>query len=380
MTVHLAAVGDATDPAVWSGTPFHMLEAGLRLGAPMAGLPLKPGKCHQLEAIGWSLVEMLKGRGAGGYQFSQRFLGTLWSGPAGAIRARDTVISLFQLMPREVAFRKDIIKVFYVDQTLRQLFDHYPETTHISQAHREDFIAAEREQYLAADAVIGHCRWCVNSLIKDYRVPEGKVSFVLPGANISGAAYQEWERGARPRPYNVSGPLRLVFVGKDGKRKGLDLLLQSLRLCEQWDRIELTIIGCAQTKELANLSRPTVRWLGHIDKSADGARFLEAVSSSDIGVLLSRAEAGGISLREFHALGLATLTKKVGGCPEMVDMEASIVVEEDISVPQLAGLLDELARDPVRVNALKERSWAGRRKNLWDQAVKRLVSATDKLS
>ena len=100
-TVHLASVGDATNPGAYSGTPYHLLQAGATLGLPFHGLRLcTDAPSWRARRILWNSKQVSLGRGVGGYQYSDAFLTTLWQQePAPA--PSDFLLNLFQLYPRE---------------------------------------------------------------------------------------------------------------------------------------------------------------------------------------------------------------------------------------------------------------------------------------
>src|SRR5207248_1430848 len=123
-------------------------------------------------------------------------------------------------------------------------------------------------------------------------------------ANLDSAEYARWEIEEEVRHRDdieeKERPLRLVFVGKEWHRKGLDRLLRALRLARRSGaNIMLRVIGCRRELLPQDL-RDTdgVEWFGFIDKRTEAGRFLRAVSYCDIGCLLSRAEAAGIAVRE----------------------------------------------------------------------------------
>ena len=90
----------------------------------------------------------------------------------------------------------------------------------------------------------------------------------------------------------------------------------------------LRVIGCSPNALPADLRDVDgVEWAGFVDKSKDSARYLHLVAECNIGCLLSRAEAGGIALREYHALGLAVIGPNTGGATEHMIPDASIAIE-----------------------------------------------------
>jgi glycosyltransferase involved in cell wall biosynthesis len=176
--------------------------------------------------------------------------------------------------------------------------------------------------------------------------------------------------------------VRLVFVGKDGIRKGLDRLLGALAIARGLgSRIELRVIGCepaAVPPKLRNISG--VEWAGFISKQPNSRRFITAVSECDIGCLLSRAEAGGSSVFEFHALGLAVLGTNAGGSAEQPIPEASVVVDVEAADDEVASILMALEADPERLGAMRNAAWERRHTVLWPSRAREigeLMDATD---
>jgi glycosyltransferase involved in cell wall biosynthesis len=122
-----------------------------------------------------------------------------------------------------------------------------------------------------------------------------------------------------------------------------------------------------------------VTWYGFISKKHNLRHFLQTVSACDVGCLLSRAEAGGSGLHEYHALGLAVLGTSAGGAVEQVDPEASVIVDVDATADEIASLLMGLEGKPERVSAMKLASWERRHDHLWSSRVQEydsLLSAT----
>jgi glycosyltransferase involved in cell wall biosynthesis len=371
----LAAVGDVHDMRTWSGIPFHALQAGRAEGLIDAGLALRTtGAVWRLRRIAWNLSSILRGRGAGGYQYSVRFLEELWSAHRHAV-ANARVINCFQLYPPSLVEQAGMERWYFLDQTLLQLFDHYGIRSTIGRSIARDALEREREGYQRASGIVMHSRWAAASVVRDYGIAPAKVAVVVPGANIDHRASEcsmGRHRAASPRE---GGPLRLVFVGRNPARKGLDRLLRAFRIARsRGAKCALRVIGCAPgelPKELRTI--PGVEWLGFVDKWRDAARFLQAVGECDVGCLLSRAEAGGIGLREYHALGLAVIGPDVGGSPDHVIREAAELVSPDASDEEIAELLVNLAQDRDRVQRMRDLSWEHRAEMHWSASMRHLA-------
>jgi glycosyltransferase involved in cell wall biosynthesis len=260
---------------------------------------------------------------------------------------------------------------FFLDQTLMQLFDHYGVRRSIGKKVAQQALALEKRGYERARGIIMHSNWAKLSVVKDYGIPEEKVRVVVPGANIEPDLYRQWTKDAGPREHDPRRPLRLVFVGKDWKRKGLDRLLQALSLASQQGfRGTLRVIGCradSVPRSMRNVAR--VEWVGFVDRERDARRFLDLVSSCDLGCLLSLAEAGGISQREFHALGLAVLGTDAGGAPEHRVPGASFEVPARATPREIARMLCEIEQDVERRTVAWQNAAAARESALWSATV-----------
>lgn len=380
-TRFVAAVGDADDPITWSGIPYHFLQAGRAQGVLDEGLPLSVGGWRwRARRWTWNALRLLSGDRYGGYQYSVAFLEALWRPCRERVRGA-VVVNCFQLYPPSVVADPSVEKWFFIDQTLLQLFDHYGQRAVVGRSIAREAIARERDGYHAACGVLVHSRWAAASVVGDYGVPADKVHVVVPGANLHPEAYDRWERermaagGDGATSGDATGPLRLVFVGKDWRRKGLDRLLRALALARRDGcNVTLRVIGCHRESlppDLRDISG--VEWCGFVDKRSDPDRFIRLVAEADVGCLLSRAEAGGIALREYHALGLAVLGTTAGGAPEHASPEARWLVPPEASDGAVAAVLVQLSQDRAGVARPKAVAWEQRRSFLYGAAIARVA-------
>jgi glycosyltransferase involved in cell wall biosynthesis len=371
----LAAVGDSNSPVTWSGIPYHFLQAARAQGLIDEGLPLSTdGASWKVRRINWNLKQVLSGDRRGGYQYSTDFLERLWSPVFPRIK-EGVVINCFQLYPPSVVKDRSIEKWFFIDQTLLQLFDYYDQRSSVGSRIACDAVKRERAGYDAAAGIIVHSQWAAESVTRDYGVSPERVHVVVPGANIDAAEYARWEveEGRQPATLDTRTPLKLVFVGKYWHRKGLDRLLLAISLARHSGlRATLRVIGCERNSLPANLRDVEgVEWLGFINKRTDAARFLRAVSECDVGCLLSRTEAGGIALREYHALGLVVLGPDTGGAPEHLIRDASIAVSPEANADDIASTLLDLESSSW-LDQLLSVAWKRRRTALWEESVRQI--------
>lgn len=376
--VFVAAVGDAGDPLTWSGIPYHLTEAGKAAGFVAAGLPLDSrGRRWQTRRVLWNLGRLVRGDRRGGYQYSPRFLEALWRPVRSRLRGA-AVINCFQLYPPSIANDEAVEKWSYIDLTLNQLFDYYELRPTVGRGIAAEAIVRERQGYARARGIITMSHFAAESVHRDYGVPRERIHVVVPGANLDPAAYARWEESARGQRSSSPGPLRLVMVTTDWKRKGLDRLLRALVLARARGlEATLKVIGSAREELPPELTAaPGVEWLGRIKKDAEAGRFLHEVATADVGCIFSRYEAGGSVLREYHALGLAAFATTAGGMPDFMFEEASVTVAPDATDDEICAALLTLG-DPTRLAELRQAAWQRRREALWQGTVQRLRAAME---
>ena len=126
---------------------------------------------------------------------------------------------------------------------------------------------------------------------------------------------------ARTRRFGATGPLRLVYLGRLAREKGLYELLEAhaLALASGADA-HLTLIGAGP--EEAGL-RETVRRLEiggavHFAGAAFGRTKADLLGATDVFVLPSYAEGLPCALLEAMAAGNAVIATKVGAIPDVV--------------------------------------------------------------
>ena len=367
---------DVNCPGIWSGTPFHFLAACVRRGFLDEGLStcFPSGFSYQARRWTWNARKWLATGEYGGFGASGKFHNLIWAPLTAKVRGTVLIMCGSYLAPC-VIVDNSIEKWFFIDQTLRQYFQ-YPDTRLYWGPRTLDRIfRSEGEAYRAARGVIVHSRWAASSVVQEYGIPPERVHVVVPGANIAVDAYREWEHSVSPQ--NVASsldrprPLTLVCVSRVYYRKGLDRLLGAYRIARLKGFCgKLRIIGCTPAvapPEYRELDG--VEWLGHIDKQREIRRFMDLVGTSDVGVLLSRFEAGGIGLREYHALGLPAIGTDAGGAPEHLNPEASLIAPVSATDEEIAQTILSLQSDWPRFRALKLKAWETRHHALWDHAM-----------
>ena len=367
-------MGDPTDSRTFGGTPFFLLEAGRRIGFFDAGLPLSLGATVPYRRVLWNLGQLLRYGQAGGFQFSDQFLNHMWDG-VGQLPSGSTVVNLFQLYPERLCKDRHVRRWYYIDQTLKQLVNYYSYSEFMSNDYAELVVGRERDQYLSADGIVVTSKWARKSVVEDYGVPSSLVHIVVRGANVDKASVVS---ALSRRDVTIEAPsdreLTLLFAGKDWRRKGLHRLLRAFGLARQRGaNLRLRVVG-PEPKTLPEWMRrtPGIEWFGRIDKVAEGKKYMDLLLTSDIGCLLSQAEAGGIVLREYHLAGLAVVASDTGGVRDFALEDATTFVAPQMADLDLADLLFFLTNNRPLVLAQKAAARAAAATLTWDFAAKKL--------
>lgn len=150
-----------------------------------------------------------------------------------------------------------------------------------------------------------------------------------------------------------SGPIRVMFVGRMIREKGVDVLLRAVTAFTR-DEVELVIVGSQGFNANASLSTYEQKLRALADSVSVRVSFRPFVDrlalpgllrSADVLVVPSRwAEPSGLTIGEGMATGLPIIASRVGGIPEVLG-PAGILVDPD-DPRSLAAAIRRLARDP----------------------------------
>jgi glycosyltransferase involved in cell wall biosynthesis len=222
----------------------------------------------------------------------------------------------------------------------------------------------QRGIYEDAAAVFAMSNWFARSLTELSGVPAERVRTIHPGCNAPLAHVRE-DAG------QTQGPLRLLFVGRDFRRKGGDLVVAALphvrRLADPQAR--LTVAG--PVRPPAGSAVPDgVDFIGPQDTSQMAALY----ATHDVFVLPSRFEAFGISLVEALAHGLPCVARNAFAMPEIVlpGINGDLIDGEDPEA--LAAVIvrvveDEGLRRRTRASASATRDYFS-----WDRAAAEILA------
>jgi glycosyltransferase involved in cell wall biosynthesis len=144
-------------------------------------------------------------------------------------------------------------------------------------------------------------RWAADALRRG-GIPETQIHISPPGVDL-----QQWRPS--PRRSFRPGPLRLLFVGGDWRRKGGDTLLDVFRSFS--GRCELDIVTRAEVPAIPGVRAHRLE--------ANARRLVELYRNADLFVLPTTAECFGIAAVEALASGVPVVMSDIGGARDIVD-------------------------------------------------------------
>lgn len=206
-----------------------------------------------------------------------------------------------------------------------------------------------------ADSVICNSEYTKNALFQSYSTEMKRLKVIYKAVNTN-AFRRPKKLPEDPYPARSKGK-RLIFVGTNWRRKGLDKLLQALVLIRQsHNDISLDIVGPCWS-DLSELVRKFIA-----DNSLEPNLCLSGIVSredlpnhlwnADLAVLPSNEEALGVSILEALAAGIPVVATNVGGIPEILASSSCGVMVSAGNIEELTNTILEIIADPVRMQQM----------------------------
>jgi glycosyltransferase involved in cell wall biosynthesis len=176
--------------------------------------------------------------------------------------------------------------------------------------------------------------WARQGLVRKYGIHPDRITVIPPGVDI-----RQW----RPEPSPASdGPVRVLFVGADLKRKGGDVLIEAVRRLRDDPTvpdIELHLVTNASVAACPGV-------VLHAGLSPNSSELIAQYRAADIFCLPTLGDCLPMVLAEAAATGLPIVSTDVGAIREIVrpDETGTLVPPGDIDA--LVGALRQLVADP----------------------------------
>lgn len=214
-----------------------------------------------------------------------------------------------------------------------------------------------RRTFRLAAHVVTFSNWAKQSLVRDYQVPDEKITVNTPGVDLSRWSVSGPEAGVA----NERQMPRLLFVGGDFRRKGGDILLRcAAETRGQW-ALDIVTRDPVEAQGI-----PNVRI--HRGIKAGTEEHTALYRNADIFVLPTQGDCSPWAIIEAMAMQLPVISTTIGAIPELVTHgETGLLVPPD-STGALVDAIRTLSGDPERRRAMGragrtrvERQFDGRR-------------------
>lgn len=172
------------------------------------------------------------------------------------------------------------------------------------------------------------------SFLNEFDVPKEKTAVVYNGIS------EELVSNALTNKPTYNGVLKVLYIGRLEKVKGVDMLINAVAIVSKRTPIQLTIVGDGAEREpLENLvaSSGLTKIIHFMGSQRDTDTFYRA---SNLFIYPSIGqEVFGISIVEAMAYGLPTIANRVGGIPEIIKDNGNGFITKDINESSLAARL-----------------------------------------
>ncbi len=204
-----------------------------------------------------------------------------------------------------------------------------------------------REMVENADRVVAVCQWLYDALLAN-GAPPAKV--VLSRQGIS-TEFLQRAGVAKNRPVLDSGPLRLLYLGRWDRDKGIDVVVRAVRALPRELSVRLSIRATANASDPRDEYETYVRGLAEGDERialippVPRERIVDFIAENDVLLVPSvTMETGPLVVLEAQAVGLFVVGARMGGIAELVqDGDGGRLVAAG-DVPAWSEAIGELAR------------------------------------
>ncbi|MCX6595977.1 MAG: glycosyltransferase family 4 protein [Acidobacteria bacterium] len=194
-----------------------------------------------------------------------------------------------------------------------------------------------------ADTVMVNSEFARQALVVE-GVPSAKLQVVpLVLAPPLGAA--EFARHY-PASFFPGRPLRVLFLGQAGLRKGIHLVMRAADLLKG-EPVEIHVVGPVQVERTeAMIKHPVLRWHGAVPRSAVAAQY----QSADVFLFPTFSDGFGLTQLEAQAWKLPVLASRY--CGDVVREGQNGLFIDPLTAENTAALLQRLLREPALLPSL----------------------------
>lgn len=333
--LYVAARHDPRDLNAGSGSDYQFYQAFIRMGANVKIIGPFEDNPSLVERAYRKFHRLCSKRRYA--KFSNRFLHTSTQAlEQGIVDFSPDVIFSRNIAPL-VLCRTRIPIVYRLDTTLIGSHEQWPI---FSELEYRRMLHWEVKVLQKTSLAITHSEWSARILTDRYHFPSEKILVFPNPASLPEPFYKE----SVQIPQKISLPVRLLLVGKENHRKGVDIAIKVTEMLnENGIPAELHIVG-QQGENHAH-----VTYKGYFDKTdpVQLKAYLDQYRWAHLLLHPARFEAAGIVPGEAAIFGVPTITTNAGGLATTVCNQVSGIVLPKDSPPELyITAIKELINNP----------------------------------
>lgn len=374
--VAFVAEGNAETRDCWSGCAQGFVRALRRLGVTvdvfdveLKGLSrlFAGASAYRRDPAKWRAAYTF---GAASYSAKSRNASALLAGRRVAYDAIIQIGGSFRIDPR---IQPGVPRIIYSDANIRFAARGRPfaSINCLSEEQLKEIGEREASVYETASRIWTMSASVAESFRNDFGIEHDRVLPIYAGANTEPPS-------AKANAASDRVP-RILFVGKDHRRKGSEVLIGAMqRVREKVPNAEVHFVGCVPTED----DIPGVVCHGFIAAGTpEGkAQLQELFGSATVYCLPSRYEPFGVSFVEGMLAELPCIGSRQWAMPEIIEEGETGWLIPDGDQEALASVLIEALQNPERSRAMGK---AGRERALrlftWDRVAERAVADLQRL-
>ena len=204
-----------------------------------------------------------------------------------------------------------------------------------------------RNECALADAIVVNSSWAREALLSE-GIPAEKLR-VIPLAYEPANESKSFQR-KYPGAFNDERPLRVLFLGQINLRKGVQQLLEAVRLLKG-EPVEFWFVGPVQMHVPDDMRTDArCRWFGVAPRVQVDRYYRDA----DVFILPTLSDGFGLTQLEAQSWKLPVIASRC--CGEVVRNGVNGVLLEEISGEEIAKVITGMLRKPDELSAMAERS------------------------
>ncbi len=269
--------------------------------------------------------------------------------------------------------------VIWTDATFAALENYYWDFSRLVLGSSREGHRAELEAFRRCSLAVFSSDWASQSAISTYGLPRALSRTIPFGINLECSQTEASVRALLAR--KSKGPLKLLHVGADWRRKGGDRVLElGALLTSLGIPVEIDLVGGRPRVT----PPPYVRTHGFISKaSTEGRQRLERLyAEASFLILPTLAECAAVSIAEAASFAVPSLTTAVGGNASMMqDGVSGFLVKPGAPASDYLAPLLALLKDPAAYQRCGLAAYADfHARFTWERAAERLMPLLEDLA